>query len=159
MTFLKTCLISAAACFGLMATSAPPPTLDDIDRFSFVNLQNDMTISASFTSGGCFHYESGVMTFTPETVSYKSETKALDFKQMSGLDSYLRDLSAKQGKFGGCTSRTTMTLTLNQDGRAIGQKTLVDDFCFREEGMLSPEALRYKFFEQEADEQLTLIEE
>jgi hypothetical protein len=159
MRLFKTSLITCAAIFGLLGTAPNPPTLDDIDRFPFVNMQNDMTISASFTSSGCFHYESGVMTFTPETMSYNGETKTVDFKEMAGLDLYFRDLSAKQGKWGGCTSSTSLTLTLNQDGKPVGQMNLVDDFCFREADMISPDALRYKLFEQEEDQQLTLIDD
>ena len=158
MTLLRTSLISFFAMIALTATAATPPTLNDIDRFSFVNMQNDTTISVSFTSAGCFHYESGVMTFTPETVAYGDETKTVGFEDMAGVDKYLRNLAHKQGQLGGCTSSTTLTLTLNRDGQAVGQKTLRDDFCFREDGMVSPDSLRYRLFEQEEAEQLSLIE-
>lgn len=159
MTVLRTILISALACIGFLGAASTPPTLTDIDQFSFVNMQNDMTISASFTSAGCFHNDSGVMTFGPETLSYNSTTKPVSFRDMAGLDLYFRDLSTKQGQWGGCTSSTSLTLTLNQDGKAIGQISLKDDFCFREDGMISPNALRYKLFEQENDQQITLIED
>lgn len=159
MTLLKAALISTIAFIGLTATAAIPPVIDDIDQFSFVNMQNDTTISVSFTSAGCFHHESGVMTFTAETISYDGETKTVDFTDMAGLDLYLRDLSAKQDQHGGCTSRTDLTLTLTRDGNLVGYKTLKDDFCFREEGMTSPGSLKYKLFEQEDAEQISLISE
>lgn len=99
------------------------------------------------------------MSFTPETVAYQGVTKTVGFQDMAGLDSYFRELSAKQGKPGGCTSSTHMTMTLNRDNQAIGQMTLTDDFCFRAEGMIAPDALKYKLFEKGAAEQLTLIDD
>lgn len=158
MAFLRKPLISTVAFFGLIGAAATPSNITDIDQFSFVNMQNDSTISISYTSAGCFHYDSGVMTFTPETMSYKGDTRIVNFSDMASLDKYFRSLSAKQGKFGGCTSSTDLTLTLNRDGEAIETIRLIDDFCFREKGMLAPNALKYKLFDKEDTEQLTLIE-
>ena len=99
------------------------------------------------------------MSFTAETLSYHGATKTVDFKDMAGLDKYFRDLSAKQGQFGGCTSSSHMTLTLNRDGEAVGQISLKDDFCFREDGMVAPNSLKYRLFEKEREQQQTLIDD
>jgi len=157
MTLIKTCLISCAAAIGLIGASATTPALTDINRLSFVNLQNNSTISISYTSSGCFHHESGVMTFSPETISYQGETKTVNFEDMAGLDKYFRNLSAKQDKVGGCTSSTNMTLTLIENGKPVGNMTLRDDFCFHsDKDMKSPNSIKYKLFEQEEVEQISL---
>ncbi len=158
MHLLKAIFTGIVAGSSLMGAAASPPTLTDIDQFSFVNMQNDTTISVSYTSSGCFHYESGIMLFTPETLSYQGKSKSVDFQDMAGLDAYFRGLAKKQGQAGGCTSSTNMTLTLNKDNQVIGKMLLKDDFCFRGDGMLAPNALKYKLFEKEKDEKLSLIE-
>ena len=159
MHVLKTFFIGILAGTGLMGAGTCSSALTDIDQFSFVNMQNDTTISISYTSSGCFHSESGAMSFTPETLSYKGETKSVNFQDMAGLDTYFRSLAAKQGQVGGCTSSTNMTLTLNKDQKVVGKMLLKDDFCFREDGMLAPNALKYKLFEKEKKEKLSLIED
>ena len=142
----------------LTGATSDLPELSDINQFSFVNMQNGTTISVSYNSSGCFHSDSGVMTFTPEAISYAGETKTVSLQDMVSLDKYFRNLSAKQGQFGGCTSSTRLNLTLNREDKAVGQIALKDDFCFRGEDMLAPNALKYKLFEKEKTEQLTLIE-
>jgi len=149
MTLINSCLISCAAFIGLIGASATPPTLTDINRFSFVNLQKNTTISASFSSQGCFHSNSGTMTS-------QNKTKSVSLADMVKLDKYLRELALKQGSLGGCTSSTSYTLNLKQDGKSIGQMTLRDDFCMGGKDMISPEGLRYKLFEQENVEQISL---
>ena len=86
-----------------------------IDAFSVTNLQNGETIEISYNSLGCFHEDVGGLKLTYNSVEYKGETQPLTAAQAAGLDRYFQKLARKQGSPGGCTTVTTISLTLGRD--------------------------------------------
>jgi hypothetical protein len=140
-------LLFAAFLTSLVHCSAA----DRIDGFA--KLASADTLQVRFTSGGCFHFYTYILTFTRTNTLVAVERPdrgklELADMDLAGLDTLLTFYRTNTA--GGCTTQDKITISQVRDGTVIATEQLKDDSCraYGVKGVLTIKSLARRFPEK-----------